>query len=249
MPVPEELCDGVDNTCDDVIDEGCTCQAGVEEPCFGGDEALIGIGICKEGERVCTSEGVWADCEGEVLPQTDLCNGADDDCDGAVDEDLGSTTCGKGICEVPTENCIAGDSRSRARRAEPRGETCEARTTTVRPGGRELHLHQRRHQVCYGASPATKTGHCTDGQQTCVAASGRVPGRRDASGRDLRRLDNDATARTDDGDPEGGASCATGQPGVCGAGVEHCPGGRSSASKRPAGQETCNSVDDDCDAR
>ncbi|MEJ7731423.1 MAG: MopE-related protein, partial [Polyangiaceae bacterium] len=252
VPVPEELCDGVDNTCDDVIDEGCTCVAGTKESCFGGDEALVGIGICKAGERICTSEGVWADCEGEVLPKTDLCNGEDDDCDGATDEDLGSTTCGKGICEVTTENCIAGESQECEPGApNPRGETCEGsdddcdglvdENCTCTNGNT---------QVCYGGSPATKNvGTCADGQQTCVGGQwGECLGDVTPVAETCDGLDNDCDGNDDDGDPEGGASCATGNSGVCGPGVEHCSGGQIQCQQtNQSSQETCNNLDDDCD--
>ncbi|MCH8040190.1 MAG: hypothetical protein IH977_07585, partial [Nitrospinae bacterium] len=36
------------------------------------------------------------------------CNGIDDDCDAAIDEDLGQTTCGIGACQKTVDNCVGG---------------------------------------------------------------------------------------------------------------------------------------------
>jgi hypothetical protein len=39
---------------------------------------------------------------------SEICNGLDDDCDGSIDEDLGSTTCGIGMCQRTVPNCSGG---------------------------------------------------------------------------------------------------------------------------------------------
>jgi len=54
-------------------------------------------GRCTKGTQTCTS-GKWGECTGGILPQAEQCNGADDDCDGLIDEDI--------QCE-----CQAGQSR------------------------------------------------------------------------------------------------------------------------------------------
>ena len=63
-------------------------------------------------------------------------------------------------------------------------------------------------------------------------------------------LDNDCDGTPDQGDPGGGAACATGLPGVCSAGLTSCVAGALScvATILPGTQvETCNGLDDDCD--
>ncbi len=47
-------------------------------------------------------------CESVTPPSAEVCDGLDNDCDGAPDEDLGQTTCGVGACEVTEDNCVAG---------------------------------------------------------------------------------------------------------------------------------------------
>jgi len=70
----EETCDGIDNDCDEDIDENLTRSC--RNP-------------CGEGEEVCT-EGEWGDCSAPE-PVTEVCDAVDNDCDGQVDEDVKST--------------------------------------------------------------------------------------------------------------------------------------------------------------
>jgi hypothetical protein len=62
-------------------------------------------------------------------------------------------------------------------------------------------------------------------------------------------LDNDCDGTVDDGNPEGGASCSSGQPGLCDTGVQTCVSANleCQASVAPS-PEVCDSgLDEDCD--
>ncbi|MBA3548148.1 MAG: choice-of-anchor L domain-containing protein [Nannocystis sp.] len=81
----------------------CTtsCLAGDTRPCYTGALEVADVGACKRGTATCNPDGLgWGACEGEVLPlPAELCaNGADDDCNGEIDDDKDLDGDGWGAC-------------------------------------------------------------------------------------------------------------------------------------------------------
>ncbi|MCP3980636.1 MAG: hypothetical protein GY716_15140 [bacterium] len=90
---PDTDCDGLDEDCDGAADDD---YVPLETACGVGEcEGNSGLDVCRNGTLVDTCDPL----EG-AAPDTN-CDGIDDDCDGAADEDyVGSTTtCGVGECE------------------------------------------------------------------------------------------------------------------------------------------------------
>jgi hypothetical protein len=103
----DELCNGLDDDCDGNTDEDENNNP-LTADCYTGPAATEDVGLCHGGTRTCTAAGTWGACNGQVTPATEICDGADNDCDGLTDEELGQTTCGLGVCRHTVQNCIGG---------------------------------------------------------------------------------------------------------------------------------------------
>ncbi|RMG18387.1 MAG: hypothetical protein D6729_07130, partial [Deltaproteobacteria bacterium] len=85
-----ELCDGIDNDCNGIVDDGVMPMACTVNGCSGTQRCLEG------------GTGEWGFCIPDN-PQTEVCDGIDNDCDGQTDEDgVCTQTCDPDVPDVYT---------------------------------------------------------------------------------------------------------------------------------------------------
>ena len=109
--LPEmETCNLIDDDCDGIADNISLTNCG----------PASAVGICAFGKVIC--DGGESKCVDATYPEAETCDGADNDCDGAVDEGLirrCASVCGGGV-----EECTAGQWTN-CDAAQPEPEICD----------------------------------------------------------------------------------------------------------------------------
>jgi len=232
-----EVCDGLDNDCDGAVDEG---NPG------GGGSCDTGLpGVCGDGTLNC-QDGSLA-CVQNQSPSPEVCDGLDNDCDGAVDDGNpeGGGPCDTGlpgICGDGTLNCQGGSLVCNQNQS-PSPEVCDGLDNDCdgavdegNPGGGGSCITGL-HGVCRDG-----TLQCQGGSLVCVQDQSPSPEVCDG-------LDNDCDGAVDEGNPGGGSPCDTGLQGVCAEGTMQCQGGSLNCVQNvyPSTEVCGNGLDDDCD--
>ncbi len=224
------------------------CTEGAMQPCYSGPAGTQGMGICKGGMQTCKG-GKWeATCEGEVLPEAnETCNSLDDNCNGQVDENFQSQTCGLGACQMLVDGCLDGMVPA-CTPGEPGMETCDG-TDEDCDGEIDDNIScpcttEGDTRSCYSGGMGTVgVGTCAAGTQTCVnQVWGPCENEVLPATETCDMLDNDCDGMTDENIPR--TTCGAG---ICINTVETCVNGmpQDCVPGMPM-QETCNGVDDDC---
>ncbi len=247
-----ETCNGLDDDCDGLVDEGACTTCGSVELCNNKDDDCDGsidedlqrpcgtdVGECTAGLETCVA-GAWGGCTG-VGPTPETCDGKDNDCDGVVDGI--AVACNVipgnpniGPCHPGTAVCPAGGNGTVGPcRGEvgPQPEVCnliddDCDTTIDEDTG--------------GANCSTTT--CGVGTTACVNGTITCTGTTGGTTEICNNFDDDCDGMVDEDVPNGGP-CTDGGT-ICN-GVLECMGGNFVCVGDQVHPESCNCKDDDCD--
>jgi hypothetical protein len=209
--------------------------------------------------------GTWSQVKVACAVQAEICNGLDDDGDGAIDEGIpqgataidcdhdGYPLCATGAttavdCSGNTVPLLSGatadcnDNLSdvhsgAAERCNGLDDDCDGAIDEGAPaGGAACHVEGL-------------LGPCGEGVTSCAGGPMECVQTFFASAETCNGVDDDCDGAIDEGNPPGGAPCTVpGAVGPCAAGAFSCSTGSMTCTQTvtPAA-EACNGVDDDCD--
>ncbi|MEW5740416.1 MAG: MopE-related protein [Myxococcota bacterium] len=263
-----EACDGKDNDCDGLTDEGL-------------GDLSCGVGACLRTVAAC-AQGLMATCT-PGTPTAEACNGVDDDCDGSTDEGLPTVTCGVGACARSQPSCVGGVPQT-CTPGPTAPESCNgvdddcngvvddglptltcgvgacARSVAscvagqaqqCAPGAPSSEVCNGLDDDCDGqvddgfGSQACGVGLCARTVQACASGAAQVCTPGSPVSESCNGLDDDCDGTVDDG--FGLVSCGVG---ACARTVPACLAGLpQSCTPGAPSTEVCNGLDDDCDGQ
>jgi hypothetical protein len=235
----DQTCDGVDDDCNGATDED-----------YPNPASSCGTGACANtGTKTCVLGNVNDSClEKSAAADDQTCDGVDDDCNGATDEDYPNpaSTCGTGACaNTGTKTCVLGNVNDSCleKSAAADDQTCDGVDDDCN-GATDEDYPNPASSCGTGACANTGTKTCVLGNvnDSCLEKSAA------ADDQTCDGVDDDCNGATDEDYPNPASSCGTGA--CANTGTKTCVLGNVNDSclekSAAADDQTCDGVDDDC---
>jgi len=209
-----ETCNNIDDDCNGVIDNGVTTTSGCNQ-----------VGYCSGAFKTC-SAGNFGACS--KLPQTETCNGIDDNCDGSADNGL----------TAPSQSCSVGIGA--CARTGTQYKTCNGASgwsnwgsCSASPGSPIAESCNNIDDNCNGqvdeslttTSGCSQTGYCSGAYKTCSAGGwggcSKLP-----TTETCNNVDDNCNSQVDEGwTSYPGRPANSNQQGVCSGSLKQCSSG------------------------
>jgi hypothetical protein len=233
-------------------EDGRECDDGDTRPCYSGPPSTRNVGLCEAGTQTCANDA-WGECQAEVTPAADVCNGYDDDCDPTTADGSGDSRVGDAcdgpdgdLCSEGTERCENG-SFACDDVTDDLPDLCGNGDDDCDPQSADGSEDPGLGVPCDGAD----TDLCNEGARTCengaLVCSDLTGSTVDLCGNG----DEDCDPQSADGseDPGLGVPCDGADTDLCNEGVRVCSGGALACNDVTGSTvDLCNGLDDDCDA-
>ncbi|MET0385482.1 MAG: MopE-related protein [Polyangiales bacterium] len=250
-----EVCDGLDNDCDNNIDEGVAAtDSRINQNCvLQGTDVVYGPvsvqGQCQLGKVVCS--GGELSCPGYVGPTLELCDALDQDCDGnpvngvAMTDPRVGASCGTSVGECRPGQIVCQNNMLTCNAVGGTPEICDGKDNNCNGLTDDLPASQTE---CYsGPNNTAGTGECKRGREACIGGGTVCEGQVTPSPEACDGKDNDCDGTTDEQVNGIGRECGS-QIGLCTPGVLACTNGTMVCTGGANGSsELCDGLDNDCD--
>ena len=235
----DELCDGEDNNCNGLVDENKIGQSLVEE-CYGTDDSTAWVGTCKKGTKLCIN-GSWTGCRDEKVPEAEICDEEDNDCNGKVDDgdnfNNKNEDCTVGVGECFREGKMVCNENKDS-------TICNAEIVT-----QETEICDNKDNDCDGdtdedlGTTSCGVGECLVTIDNCKNGEEQTCAPETAKEEVCDSKDNDCDSLTDE--ELGDTTCGQGE---CKVTVNNCiDGEEQTCTPLPENNEICDLQDNDCD--